>query len=431
MTKRRKRLVIISAILIIIVGILWYMHLDFYEIPKSRLALDDTYSEMPEDSFHHYINLPIDHDNPTIGQFRDFYQLSPHFNKNKKITLLLTDGQMELVNTKTDFDFFEKVLRGNSYVIIGVRGHSPTLLPEVYKDGKVDYESALRLFNSDQQVEDIEQVRLDLIKKGILGTDEKINIFGASGAGVLAQQYVSKYGNNVSRLILESTGAPDLSIQFGIKYSPNFESYNPSGAKILNGILVNKSIDKRSLANILYQTGRTAKNPKVAQIRILEKLQNGGSLFSYKFKPITNLSVLNYMIKPPSELMARVRWFELVGYDLMKYNSEKETNLLYELSSKAVSDLLEYHKKYKIPAKSFKINRSDFLGEVLILKGTEDVVFSDEINYKIQQAYPNTKLLLFKDGHRMQNDIEKYINIRTAFLNDGLNSDNFKRLTNE
>jgi hypothetical protein len=72
-----------------------------------------------------------------------------------------------------------------------------------------------------------------------------------------------------------------------------------------------------------------------------------------------------------------------------------------------------------------------FLGEVLILKGTEDVFFSDEINPKIQQAYPNAKLLLFKDGHRMQNNTEKYIKIRNTFLKEGFNSDHFKKLMNE
>lgn len=423
MRKQRKRFVIISIILIIISGILSYLHWDFYKIPKSRLALNATYTAMPEDSFHHYINWPINHNALNHGLFRGFYLLSPNFYKSKNITFLLTDGQMELVSTKTDFQFFESIMGGSSYVLIGVRGHSPSLFPEVYKDGKVDYEAALRLFNSDQQIEDIEWVRLDLIKKGLLGKEDKINIFGASGAGVLAQQYLSKYGKNVHRVILESTGAPDLAKHFGIKYSPDFEAFNTEGAKVLKNLLAKKSIDKQSLSNILYQIGRTEKAPKEAQLKFLEKLQDGGSLLRYKFKPITNLAILNYMIKPPSEIMARVRWFELIGYDLMKYNSEKETNLLYELSEKAISDVLEYHRTNNILPKEFIINRNQFTGEVLILKGTQDVVFSDEINYKIQQAYPNAKLLLFNDGHRMQNDKEKYMLIRNTFLNEGFDAE--------
>lgn len=431
MTKTKKRLITTFIILTIIAGALCYLHYDFYKIPESRIGLHQGYAEMPQDSFHYYINLPIDHNQPSTGTFIGFYQFSPNFYKSKNITFLLTDGQMELVSTKTDFQFFENVLRGNSYVLMGVRGHSPTLFPEVYKDGKVDYEMATKLFNSDQQVEDIELVRLNLIKKGILGKEDKINIFGASGAGVLAQQYISKYFKNVNRVILESTGAPDLSKQFESKYSPNFEDYNPDAAKILKEVLQLKSIDKQSLCNILYQTGRTEKTPKEAQIKILEKLKKGGSLFSYKFKPITNLSVLNYMIKPPKEIAARIRWFELVGYDLLKYANQKENNLLYELSAKAVSDLLIFHQENKIVPKTFIINRSNFLGEVLILKGTEDVVFSDEINNKILRSYPNSKLLFFKDGHRMQNDIEKYILIRNTFLSKGFNTEEFIKLTNE
>jgi len=168
MSKTKKRLIVTFIILAIVAIILSYLHYDFYKIPKSRIGLNEEYPEMPQDSFHHYINLPIDHNQPSNGMFRGFYQLSPNFYKSKNITFLLTDGQMELVSSATDFQFFENVLHGKSYVLIGVRGHSPTLFPEVYKDGKVNYEKATKLFDSDQQVEDIELGRLDLIKKRFL-----------------------------------------------------------------------------------------------------------------------------------------------------------------------------------------------------------------------------------------------------------------------
>lgn len=78
----------------------------------------------------------------------------------------------------------------------------------------------------------------------------------------MAQQYISKYGTHVNRLILESTGAPDLSKQLGKKYSPDFEEFNPEGANVLNQVLAEKSVEKQSLSNILYQIGRTEKSPK-------------------------------------------------------------------------------------------------------------------------------------------------------------------------
>jgi len=427
----KKRLLFTAIFLFVIAGGgLYFAHRSFYSVPVNRLALNETYSEMPEDDFHHYINLPLDHKDLNKGSFRDFYLFSPNFYKSKNITFLLTDGQMELVGLETDFDFFEDVLKDNSYVLIGVRGHSPTLFPEVFKNGQIDYDEALNLYGSDQQVEDIESVRLDLVTKGLLKPEDKINIFGASGAGVLAQQYVSKYGANVNRVILESTGAPDLAIKNNLKYSPDFKDFNPQAANILDSLLAQKKVDKKNVCNILYQTGRTEKSPREAQTKLLENLQNGGSLWSYKLKPIMNLSVLNYVIKMPSELAARVRWFELVGYDLMRYDREKETNLLYEISAEAVSDIVDFHRKNNKTPKEFIIERNNFPGEVLILKGREDVVFSDAINVEIQKSYPNSKLLFFNDGHRMQNDKILYQKVRTVFFEKGFASDDFSALIN-
>lgn len=423
--------VFVSVFLFIIAVIAYYADRQFYSFPTKRLALNEVYPSMPEDSFHHYINLPIDHDEPQKGLFRDFYLLSPSFFKNKNITFLLTDGQMELVSPDSDFDFFESVLPNNSYVLVGVRGHSPTVFPEVYKNGQIDYAAATHLFNSDQQVEDIEAVRLDLIKKGYLSEKSKINLFGASGAGVLAQQYLSKYHQHVNRVILESTGAPDIARDLQIRYSPNFKSFNPKGYAIFDSLMKKKAIDKKRMCNILYQKGRTEPQPIAAQLDILNRAAQGNRLWSYQFTPITNLSLLDYMIKAPTEIAARIRWFELVGYDLMSYNNKKETNLLYEISEKTISDVLEYHKIGKIPAKEFSLKRKPFTGEVLLLKGTEDVVFSDTINIHIQKAYRNAELLFFKDGHRMQNNKDFYQKIRNTFLNEGLKSDVFLNLIHD
>lgn len=434
-THRQNRIVgttiFIFIFVFILVAITYYADSQFYSFPTKRLALNDEYPSMHEDSFHHYINLPIDHDEPQKGLFRNFYLLSPSFFKNKDITFLLTDGQMELVNPDSDSDFFESVLPNSSYVLLGVRGQSPTVFPEVYKNGEIDYAAATHLFDSDQQIEDIEAVRLDLIKKGYLSETSKINLFGASGAGVLAQQYLSEYHQHVNRVILESTGAPDIARELQIRYSPNFKNFNPKGSAIFDSLLKRKMIDKKRMCNILYQKGRTESQPIAKQLDILNQAAQGSHLWSYRFTPITNLSMLNYMIKPPTEIAARMRWFELVGYDLMSYNNKKETNLLYEISEITISDVLEYHKMGKIPAKEFSLKRRPFMGEVLLLKGTEDVVFSDTINIQMQKAYRNAELLFFKDGHRMQNNKDFYQKIRHTFLNEGLKSDAFLNLVHQ
>ena len=333
--KSHKLLVVTAIISLSIAGTLFFAHRNLYEVPEKRLGLNEVYPEMPEDSFHHYINLPLDYNQPSLGTFRGFYIYSPNFYKRTNITFLLTDGQMELVSPTSDIQFFENIIKGQSYVLIGVRGQAPSILPEVYKNAKVDYPTAERLLNSDQQIEDIERVRLALVQQGVLPKGSKINIFGASGAGVLAQQYVSKYGRYVNRVILESTGAPDLAKKMGLKYSPDFKDYNLPASRILDAIKFSSPVEKQRVCNILYQTGRSERLPKDAQMKIVQSLRDGKSLLKYQFKPTTNISILTYLVQSPKEIAARIRWFELAGYDLLKYDSRKETNLLYEFSAES------------------------------------------------------------------------------------------------
>lgn len=423
--KRRKKIIFL-VILAVILSSGYIVHRSFYSIPAGRLDLSQTYEEMPEDSFHHYLNLPIDHNQINGDKFRAFYLLSPGFYAGKnQITFVLTDGQMELVGTRTDFSFFENILGGSAYVLIGARGHSPTFFPEVYVNGAVDIKQAMYLYNSDQQVDDIEQIRVDLQRKGLLAAESKINVFGASGAGILAQQYVSKYGQNVQRMILESTGAPDLSILFRKHYSVDLSEYNPPVDTILQKAFYKKTTNRASVCNILYQVGRSSRHPKEEQLKIAKALQGNSWLLSYKFKPVTNLSVLKYMTQTPKEIATRVRWFELVGTDLLAYDSSKGINLLYELSRAVLADMITYCQTNRYKPKEFFINRN-FKGEVLIIKGTEDVVFSDFINQKLKEAYSNSRLFFFTDGHRMQNDIDLYRKLRIDFLENGFGAMSIK-----
>ncbi len=392
------------------------LHAWMYRTPETRLAAGQTYPEMHEDASHHYIDLPVDHADLARGTLRGFYLLSPGFRKGGDVTFLLTDGQMELVDLHPDFDFFEAMLGGASYVLIGVRGHAPTLLPEVYRDGKVDHAQAMRLYGSDQQVGDIEAVRLDMLRKGLLPADGRINVFGASGAGVLAQQYVSAHGAHVRRLLLESTGAPDLSQRAGQAYSPDFASYNPVAAKALAPWLQAHPSARARVANVLYQQGRDAADPRAAQLRTAQGLAGGRWLWTYELSPRRNLGLLAYIVRAPSSLMARVRWFELVGADLVRYQRSDRFNLLYELSTVALDDMLAWHRRHRIAPMRFEIDRR-FAGDVLIIKGRQDVVFDDASSELLRAAYPHARLLHVAGGHRLIGD--EYRTVRLGFLQGG------------
>ncbi|MEQ8175457.1 MAG: hypothetical protein ABRQ26_10375 [Syntrophomonadaceae bacterium] len=54
------------------------MH-ELNEVPQTRLTAGNYYPGMTPDDHHRYIQLPIDHSDPSLGSFTDFYYLSPNF----------------------------------------------------------------------------------------------------------------------------------------------------------------------------------------------------------------------------------------------------------------------------------------------------------------------------------------------------------------
>ncbi|MCY0991732.1 hypothetical protein OV203_31610 [Nannocystis sp. ILAH1] len=422
--KRRRRLLLIAvAVIAALVGIWGYLELrSLFRVPDTRLALDAYYPEMPPDDRHRYLVLPIDHTAPERGSYKGFYLLSPGFRRGAPVVFLLTDGQMELVNTHPDFAFFDKLFGEVSYVLIGVRGHAPTLFPEVYRDdGSLDLATAMALYGSDQQVEDIEAVRRDLERSGDLPPDSRIAIFGASGAGVLAQQYLAKHGRHVTRTILQVTGAPDLARSRGETFTPAFAEFHPEGAALLRACLRNGDVDTAGLSYVLYQLARARPDARQAQ---RELLQDGCSALLYRIRPQYSLALMKFMMRAPSAAAAKVRWHELAGHDLARYapGRPETINLMYEFAAEVLGEFRE------MAPKEFQIDRAGFDGEVLVISGTEDVVFSTAIGRALAEAYPNARLALFEDCHRLSLHEDYYRELRAAFLTGGFGSSAFQRL---
>ena len=430
---------ILTAALLLVTALsawIYYEYIIFMEVPLSRLSPGMYYEGMPQDERHRYIDLPLDHKYAASQKFRGFYILSPGFKNGADVIFFLTDGQMQLVGTNPDFSFFDSILgKASSYVLIGVRGHTPILFPEVYNaDGSLNYKTAMNLYGSDQQVEDIECVRKDMQKNGRILPGTKIMIFGASGAGVLVQQYISKYAGNVSRAIIAVTGAPDISTAKGWPYSPDFKDFNPEGAKLIGEALKKSGADIFGLSYILYQMARGSSDAIKDQNDFLKKLAAAefGAYFKMWIKPQLNSFVLNILMKAPQAAAMKVRWYELVAPDLKKYKTgaPEKLNLLYEYSWKTLSDFIENDTGGNDLTKKFRIDRANFTGEILVMCASRDVVFSTEISRAIASEYKNSKTAVFDDCHRLLKEPDRYLKLRTAFYNGGFNSGEFQKLYN-
>jgi pimeloyl-ACP methyl ester carboxylesterase len=390
--------------------------------PTSRLALDAFYPEMPADSRHHYVNLPLDSGDPSSALFRGFYILSPRFQSGASVVFFLTDGQMELVGPNPDFSFFEAELPGLSYVLIGHRGHSPTLFPEVYPAGKVDLRRAVRLYGSAQRVEDIERVRRDMVEQRLLPPDGRIMIFAASGAGVLAQQYLQRYGDHVSRVLLASTGAPDLAREKGWDYARRFAEFDSSAAADLGKVLSTRSVSPSSLTYLLFQLGRKGNEGRVTQRTVLRGLL-GANPFPYvwyRMHPSLSWLLSSTILDTPAADAAKVRMYELLGADLQRYGSTSrpDVSLMYTWTA----TLLQEYLTEDVAVPELRIDRSRYQGDVLVVSGLDDVVFSPEIGKAIANAYPHGRFVVVRGGHRLEQDREYQRAIRTAFFVHGLHA---------
>ena len=440
MQRKKLKIFLISLIIILLGGTAYsiYEYRLFMSVPKTRLAAGNSYPQMPPDEHHIYIQLPIDHDNPEAGTFTDFYILSPNFKPGGKIVFMLFDNQQEAVGmatTSKDFDYFDNIIgKDISYVLIGNRGVNPTLFPEVFNvDGSPNYSKALKLYGSDHQIEDIEAVRQDMLKKGLLPEDGRIMLFGGSGGGVLVQQYLAKHGEFVSRALIESTGAPDIAQKNNLTFAKNFYDSNPGAAEIYFKLMQeNKS--NPSLAWMLFKIG--LEGDTQLQMDILKgknnflDIKNQFLYIKNWFKFSQNFPLINLIMNSPQELEVKIRMWELVGNDLVRYSptSAKEINLMYEPLKIFLSDFIKAYEKGEIETFWLDLDRSQYQGEVMVWANTGDQDFGPEIAQLISNAYPKSKLAIFEEkAHRVQKISSFQSDFIKSFFETGLYSTETQR----
>lgn len=258
-------------------------------------------------------------------------------------------------------------------------------------------------------------------------------LFGRSGAGVLVQQYLNKYGAYVIRAWLMSTGAPDLAARDGQPYSRSLEDFNPAAARLFNAALDHSHVDRRYLTWMLQRIGYLPADGRQRQVELLEQLKNGKRtlywryLLKFPFNYGFMASAMRFM---PENDLPKVRIFELCGWDLVKPQSKRGdiTNLVSEAFGEVLADFSAAAHAGQIPGQMPAPDRAPFRGEVLVLSGSRDIVFSPAIGKKIAHSYPNSRWILVNDGHRMDEHRTFCSTLARTFFGEGLRSPAMKLL---
>lgn len=409
----------------------WHEYDEFVSVPTSRLEAGGFYPEMPPNYHHHYLQIPLDHGNPSQGNFTTFYLLSPGFSAGGDVIFWLFDNQQEavgMINSTADFENFEEILRGQSYVLMGNRGVSPTLFPEVFnKEGSENHSQALNLYGSRQQVEDIEAVRMDMQRNGLLPEDGRIMLYGGSGGGVLVQQYLDRYGEHVSRALIECSGGPDLAAKHNTTFMKETCLSDESLANSYFSLMQNES-DTASLAFMLYKIGLAGdvklQNQIAGSRSGTPSLEGELAYITAWLNPANNFPLVRRMLDAPRELEVKVRIYELAGDDLERYHpaSAQKVCLGYEWIRVILADFLKAHKNGEIPVTKIQLNRSGYDGEVMIWSNAFDQVFSEQMGQWMRQSYPHARLAIFSDSHERRKNPEYRQEFRKAFFLHGLYS---------
>lgn len=406
----------------------WHEYQVFNAVPITRLEVGSNYPEMPPDKYHHYLQIPVDHKEPSLGNFTAFYLLNPEFEVGDNVVFWLCDNQQEAVGLRDSWKEFDANLGGLSYVLMGNRGVYPTLFPEVFnEEGSINYTLAMTLYGSDEQIDDIEAIRQDMQNKGLLPKNGKIMVYGRSGGGVLVQQYLDKYGDHVSRALIEASGAPDLARVHNNTFMKKTYMSNPSLASSYF-TLSQKGDATPSMAFMLYmigQEGNAELQKKIVNGEI-ECLSLGDKLTYLKnwLVPSNNFPLVCILLSAPRELEVKVRLYELIAEDLDSYSptSHQEVCLGYDWAKVLLADFIKARKEGKIHVMQISPNRSSYRGEVMVWSGTADQVFSVEMGQWLSNAYPNSRLAVFNDTHQFQKYQDYYRGFRKAFFTAGLNS---------
>ncbi|MDZ4698820.1 MAG: hypothetical protein SH809_03855 [Rhodothermales bacterium] len=412
----------------------------FTAAPTERLAEGAHYPDFPPDDRLHYLSQPLDHTDPGAGQFVGFYRLSPHFSPKNGVVFVLTDGQQPLVGPGDIPDVLADKVDGLSYIVMGRRGHDPTLFPEVYHpDGSLDRRAAVNLYGSWQHVEDIERVRQDAARKGLLPADGRIMLYGGSGGGVLVQQFLARYGTQVSRALIEVTGAPDLARTHHLDTYCTFvattQEHAPESLDRLQSVLHEGRFNRASLLFMLQRIPYDSLNAPAIQRNLIDALAARRSLPYLRrwMSPSSNLPLISTLLSVPSMDAARVRMFELLGEGLLAYPTPADVrslNLMYEWTGPLLADFLDDARAGRLDSPRFDLgqHRSDFTGQVLVIAAARDHVYGTAEGRLLADVYPNARLAIFDDTHRMQRMPAFYRQFRQTFFTDGFESDAFRAL---
>jgi pimeloyl-ACP methyl ester carboxylesterase len=228
-----------------------------------------------QDFYNRNIELPIDHEKPEEGLFTLYYQLSSNFDFNQPTIFFFQDSQQNYGEPGKVDELAQRYQFDESFNVVRYqhRGRKYSNIDTRNEDGSVNWKKVYRFLSSHQVVEDIERVRQDLFKEH---PDSKIFLYGRSGGGYLAQEYLARYSKNVERAFIRAAPNPVIMENLGFIESKHLlnalNAVDPALHAKLKELLEGNTVPRLSLLWMLLRLGYGHQDPGPLQAAIINEL---------------------------------------------------------------------------------------------------------------------------------------------------------------
>ncbi len=348
--------------------------------------------------------VPLDHAEPHGARAALDYELGAPFDPAKPTVLVIADGQQFYVR-KGAMAGLQKEEFGPEFNVVGIigRGATPAFIEAARNgDGTPDWMSAWRLFRSDQWIEDIEAVRVDL-----LGRRGKVMLYGASGGAFLVHQHLARHGEYVSRAFTACPVDPFEVGALGLnsdRFWDEIGATDPALHEALKSALARHAEDRATLIMTLQRQNFFVPPERLQAERadLIRAVAAGDEERYARARKEYQVEEVRAFFEAKEGIPIRVREYELF-FPAGALDRLRSTEAVYpdlENQRNFAAPLLALQAESRIPAPAIDRSAPHRLEtEVFVLAGRWDHTVDYRTAVALAARYPRGTLFLADDDH--------------------------------
>lgn len=316
------------------------------------------------------IQVPMDHFKSGSRKISIEYSLSGPFDSLRPTVFYLEDpvdevfGYLNIPNQLSD-----------QFNIVTIKGRyrSKELIGFLENRKELDWEITYTLLHQKQVAEDIELIRRELLGK------EKVTLLGYSSSASVLHYYLSLYPDQVSTMI--SLSPLFFDVEENLSFWNQFSFIEEK---------VEKLNSDRTLEFAYYSHSDFFNSSKSIKDSLLVLALN-------QFETDKRSGFSDHQSK---SISLRVRAFELIYLTAL---SSKTTSKTLESFLRVASPIFQTFKEKPFLVYGLNFDKGlEFEGRIVLAGGAFDLLLNPKILDVLAEFYPNSTLILLKDGHSLK-----------------------------